>query len=55
MTQKNDVFLKFVAQADKLKQIKEICTKNLDPSVSQLLQKEFKLILNIVEDNNEKK
>ena len=49
------VFHKFVVQATKLKQIKEICTKNLDPSVSQLLQKEFKLILNIVEDNNEKK
>ena len=51
----SEVFSKFVAQAEKLKQIKEICTKNLDPSVSQLLQKEFKLILNIVEDKNENK
>ena len=54
----SDVFLKFVAQASKLKQIKEICTKNLYPSkeeISQLLQKEFKLIIDIVEDKNEKK
>ena len=46
---RSDVFHKFVIQAGKLKQIKEICTKNLDPSVSQLLQKEFKLILDLVE------
>ena len=52
---RSDVFHKFVVQAGKLKQIKEICTRNLDPSVSQLLQKEFKLILNIVEDKNENK
>ena len=49
------VFHKFVVQSDKLKRIKEICTKNLDPSVSQLLQKEFKHILDIVEDKNENK
>ena len=68
MTQKNDVFLKFVAQADKLKQIKKIC----DTMLQQLFKegkfypeladknyhafiKGFKMINDIVEDKNEKK
>ena len=45
----SSVFLKFVNQANALKRIKEISTKNLNPSVSQLLQKEFKLILDLIE------
>ena len=68
MTQKNDVFLKFVAQADKLKQIKKIC----DAMLEQLFKegkfypeladknyhafiKGFKMISDIVKDKNEKK
>ena len=68
MTQKNDVFLKFVAQADKLKQIKKVC----DTMLQQLFKegkfypeladknyhafiKGFKMISDIVKDKNEKK
>ena len=64
----SDVFLKFVAQADKLKQIKKVC----DTMLQQLFKegkfypeladknyhafiKGFKTISDIVKDKNEKK
>ncbi|NWJ43461.1 hypothetical protein HX837_04540 [Marine Group I thaumarchaeote] len=66
----SDVFLKFVAQADKLKQIKKICDSMLRnnfkdckfypelPTNKQqfhLILNKFKIISDIIGDNNENK